>query len=145
MKHSDWLKLNYENCRWCTYMGFEPCPARWKGLRYTLWTSWFNKNYQYQPNFKKPFKTVLQPSIIFLNGPFLDSFSLFSTFIYSWQKQINVRYKSLQMTGFKLRTSGVRSDCSTNWATTTARPSLIVIVAVLNECRKRFRFTKRWR
>ena len=25
------------------------------------------------------------------------------------------------MTGFELRTSGIRSECSTNWATTTAQ------------------------
>ena len=41
-------------------------------------------------------------------------------FVFSIQltlKQINVRYKSLPKTGFELRTSGVGSDCSTNWAT----------------------------
>ena len=31
------------------------------------------------------------------------------------------------MTGFELRTSGIRSDRSTNWATTTAQLSYLVI------------------
>ena len=34
-------------------------------------------------------------------------------------KQIIVRYKSLLMTGFEPLTSGVESDCSTDWVTTT--------------------------
>ena len=44
-------------------------------------------------------------------------------FLYFWLfntaeiKQINVRYKSLPMTGFEPRISGIRSDCPTNWAT----------------------------
>ena len=50
------------------------------------------------------------------NGPFSASF--FFIFVFSIQltvdKQLNVRYKSLPMTGFELRTSGVRSNCSTN-------------------------------
>ena len=33
----------------------------------------------------------------------------------------------LSMTGFELRISGVRSNCSTNWATTTAQESKILI------------------
>ena len=36
----------------------------------------------------------------------------------------NVLYKSLPMTGFEPRTSGVWSDHSTNWATTTAHNCL---------------------
>ena len=51
-----------------------------------------------------------------LNGLFTASFPLFSSFQYSWQLT-NVRYKRWLMTGFELRTSGVGSDCSTNWAT----------------------------
>ena len=47
-------------------------------------------------------------------------FCLFSSFQYSCQ-YTNVPYKSLPMTGFKPRTSGVGSDRSTNWATTTAQ------------------------
>ena len=35
-------------------------------------------------------------------------------------KQINVRDKSLPMTGFESQTSDIGSDRSTNWATTTA-------------------------
>ena len=45
---------------------------------------------------------------LFLNGPFRATFSLF------YSKQINVRYKSLLMTGFEPQTSGVGSDRSTN-------------------------------
>ena len=51
-----------------------------------------------------------------LNGLFTASFPLFSSFQYSWQLT-NVRYKRWLMTGFEPRTSGVGSDCSTNWAT----------------------------
>ena len=32
----------------------------------------------------------------------------------------NVQYKILSMTGFESQTSGIGSNCSTNWATTTA-------------------------
>ena len=57
---------------------------------------------------------------IFLNGPFPASFSLI--FVFSIQLKVNnVQYKCLPMTGFKLRTSGIGSDRSTNWATTTAQ------------------------
>ena len=56
---------------------------------------------------------------VFKNGLLPASFSLFSSFLYSWQKT-NVLYKSLLMATFKLQTSGVGSDRSTNWVTTTA-------------------------
>ena len=52
-------------------------------------------------------------------------------------------YKSLPMTGFELWISGVEGDRSTNWATTTAHISLLVIVIIkinnLN-CRLMFYF-----
>ena len=35
-------------------------------------------------------------------------------------KQINVQCNGLSMTGFEPRTTGVESECSTNFATTTA-------------------------
>ena len=50
-------------------------------------------------------------------------FSLFSCFQCS--KPIYVRYKSLPMTGAEPWTSGVGRDCSTNWATTTAKPFFV--------------------
>ena len=57
----------------------------------------------------------------FKNGPFSASFSLF--FVFSMQLAVNVQYKFLPMSGFKLWTSGIKSDRSTNWATTT--PNLL--------------------
>ena len=50
----------------------------------------------------------------YVPGLFFLYFRLFNTVDI---KQINVRFKSLPITGFELRTSGVGSDCSTNWAT----------------------------
>ena len=51
--------------------------------------------------------------------PFLASFSFI--FVFSIQLTVNnVQYKCLPMTGFEPRTSGIGSDRSTNWATTTA-------------------------
>lgn len=44
-------------------------------------------------------------------GPFLASFSIFSFFHLT---ETNVLFKSLTMTGFKLRIFGVGSDHSTN-------------------------------
>ena len=54
----------------------------------------------------------------YLNGPCPASFSLFSSFQYSWQWMLNT--KMLPMTGFVPRTSGFGSDRSTNWGATTA-------------------------
>ena len=48
--------------------------------------------------------------------------NLFFFFVFSIQLIINVQYKFFTMTGFKLRSSGIRSNRSTNWATTTAQP-----------------------
>ena len=45
----------------------------------------------------------------------------FFIFVFSIQLTVNVRYKFLPMTGFEPRTSGIGSDRSTNWATTTAK------------------------
>ena len=59
--------------------------------------------------------------MIVFNGPFPASFFLyFRLFNTLDSKQINVRYKSWQMTGFEPRTSDIGIDTSTNWATTTA-------------------------
>ena len=57
----------------------------------------------------------------FKNGPFPASFPLFSSFQYTVDsKQMFYINKFLPMTGFEPRTSGIGSDRSTNWATTTA-------------------------
>ena len=55
--------------------------------------------------------------------PGLFSFSFVFSIQLTVGKQLNVWYKSLPMTGFEPRTYGVRSDCSTNWATTIIRKS----------------------
>ena len=56
------------------------------------------------------------------NGPFLASFSLFSSFQYTVDsKQMFNINKFLPMTGFEPRTSGIGSDRSTNWAKTTSQ------------------------
>jgi len=58
------------------------------------------------------------------NGPSPASFSLFSSFQYTvGSKQMFNINKFLPMTGFEPRTSGIGSDRSTNWATTTAQMS----------------------
>ena len=58
---------------------------------------------------------------VFKNGPSPTSFSLFSSFQYTVdsKKMFNIN-KFLLMTGFEMRTSGIGSNLSTNWATTTA-------------------------
>ena len=53
---------------------------------------------------------VIDEKFFSKNGPFSASFSIQLTV----GKQLNVRNKGLPMTGFKPRTSGVGSDCSTN-------------------------------
>ena len=61
-------------------------------------------------------------NVFFLKWSIPGLFSFIFVFsIHSWQ-QTNVQYinKYLPMTGFEPRTSGIGSDCSTNWATTTA-------------------------
>ena len=51
----------------------------------------------------------------FLNGPSPASFSLFSSFLHTVDsKQMFNINKFLPMTGFEPRTSGIRSDRSTN-------------------------------
>ena len=50
---------------------------------------------------------------------------LFSSFQYSWQNT-NLPYKSLPMTVYEPQNSGVVSNRSTNWATTTAQPVSIL-------------------
>ena len=54
---------------------------------------------------------------ILKNGPIPAS--VFFIFVFSIQLILNVQYKFLPMTGFELRTSAVRGECSTTWATTT--------------------------
>ena len=62
----------------------------------------------------------LTVKLFFLNGPSPASFSLFSSFQYTVgsKKMFNIN-KFLPMAGFERRTSGIGSDRSTNWATTT--------------------------
>ena len=83
--------------------------------------------------------------LFFKNEPFTASFSLFSSFQYSWQE--NVQYKFLQMTWFKPRTSGTGIDHSTNWVTTTA-PKHLIFWQMLKDhfVRKRcLNVCKKWR
>ena len=46
---------------------------------------------------------------------------VFFIFVFLVQLTVNVQYNFLPMTGFKLRISGIGSDRSTNWVTTTAQ------------------------
>ena len=65
--------------------------------------------------------------LLFLkNGPFLASFSLFSSFQYTVdsRQMFNIN-NFLPMTGFELRTSGIRCNCSTNLAT---QPLLLLLI-----------------
>ena len=58
-------------------------------------------------------------------------FFIFLFSIHSWQFNI---YNFLPMTGFKPWTSGIVSNCSTNWATTTAHSQLLLMsIFDLNE------------
>ena len=53
--------------------------------------------------------------------------SFFFIFVFSIQLTVNkCTIWSLLMTGFEPRTSGVRSDCSTNWAITTAHEAFFL-------------------
>ena len=52
----------------------------------------------------------------------------FFIFVFSIQLTVNVEYKFLPMTGFEPQTSGIGSDRSTNWATTT---TLIYLISVI--------------
>ena len=54
------------------------------------------------------------------NGPFPATFSLFSSFQYTDDSK-QMLYNFLPMTGFEPWTSGIGSDRSSNWATTTAQ------------------------
>ena len=56
------------------------------------------------------------------NGPFPASFSLFSSFQYTVDSIIQMFdiNKFLLITGFETRTSGIGSNRSTSWATTTS-------------------------
>ena len=84
------------------------------------WTGEGEAIYHFELNL---WRDCRMPQLLFKNGPFPASFSLFSSFQYSWQL-INIQYKSLLMTGLEPRISGVGSNRSTNWATTTA-PQLL--------------------
>ena len=62
---------------------------------------------------------------LFLKWAIPASFSLFSSFQNTIDsKQMFNIYKILPMTGFEPRTSGIGSDRSSNWATTTAQDPL---------------------
>ena len=69
-------------------------------------------------------RTSRQPGKRVLNGPFPASFSLFSSFQYSWQCTLfNINFV---MTGFESQTSVVGNNRSTNWAATIAQPAKII-------------------
>ena len=60
-------------------------------------------------------------SFFLKNGPLPASFSLFLSFQYTVDSKKMLDLNNfLPMTGFEPRTSGIGSDCFTNWATTTA-------------------------
>ena len=88
------------------------------------WSKWIKARLFEQSKFTIQLdKTALLTVEVFLkNGPFPASFFFIFVFsIHSWQLTI-VQYinKFLPMTGFEPPTSGIGSDRSTNWATTTA-------------------------
>ena len=102
---------------WTGFVALLACQEKYKRPRHTspsvrLISTLFQVSTEDQ--YHKTFKQ-------FLMG---HSRPLFLIFVFSIQltegKQLNARCKSLTITGFELGTSGVRSDCSTNWATTTA-------------------------
>ena len=49
----------------------------------------------------------------------------FFIFVFSIQLTVNVQYQFLPMSGFERQTSGIESDSSTNWATTTVLVSVL--------------------
>ena len=51
----------------------------------------------------------------------------FFIFVFSRQLTVSIQYKFLPMTGLDPQTSGIRSNRSTKWATTTA-PSIVIII-----------------
>ena len=63
---------------------------------------------------------LLYTNGFFCMGHYRPLFLYFRPFNTVDSKRINVQYKSLEFTGFEPVTSGVGSDRSTNWATTTA-------------------------
>ena len=73
------------------------------------------------------------PKCVFFlkNGLFPASSSLFSSFQNTVDsKQMFFVYKFLPMTGFEPQTSGIGSDRSTNWATTTSQLQNLFITSV---------------
>ena len=66
----------------------------------------------------RPFSIFQFTKLLFLKWANPGLF--FFIFVFSIQLTENIQYKFLPMTGFKPWTSGVRSNRSTNWATTTA-------------------------
>ena len=75
--------------------------------------------------------TNFKAEIFFLNGPFPASFSLFLSFQFTVDsKQMFDINKFWPMTGFEPPISGIGSNRSTNWATTTSTE--IFFVAHLN-------------
>ena len=58
---------------------------------------------------------------------------------------VQYKYKSLPMTGFKPRTSGIKSKHSTNWATTTARTQVLRPKSVNKRYRGRYTFISLYR
>ena len=55
-------------------------------------------------------------------------------FVFSIQLTVNIQYIFLPMTGFERQTSGIGSDHSTNWATTTALQQLFTLINYSKSC-----------
>ena len=73
-------------------------------------------------------KYFISENLLYFFKKWAISGLFFSIFVFSVQltvNKINVRYKSLTMTWLELWTSVVGSDCSANWATTTAQNTLM--------------------
>ena len=83
--------------------------------RFSYWKSSFSKKgVAFALPTQLPVKS--EPKSFFKNGPFPDSFSLFSCFLFNSQ----LVDKTLAVLGFELQISGDGSNRSTSWATTTA-------------------------
>ena len=71
-------------------------------------------------NKKRLMMAQLKNTFVFLKNWAIPVLSFF-IFVFSIQFAVNVQYNFLPMTAFEPRTSGIRSNHSTNWATTTAQ------------------------
>ena len=74
----------------------------------------FKENEGFKPHTDRRIHEEKRVAKKVFKGPFLASFSIFSSFHLIQLTETNVLFKSLTMTGFKLRIFGVGSDHSTN-------------------------------